>query len=329
MLRILLAVLVATWSLQAALIDIIPSTRVADDKVRLGDLFTGIDGHTEKIVEKAPIPGKAKTYDYNELKEIAKKFDIKWEPLLDTARAVVLRASFRMDPYKLHELIFEALKKKHPKLFPSENVGIQLTNGKDDIYIPREKKIDIQPGEISLNDQQTRFTIKLKTPYKTYEVEGYLVHQRAVPVLRHSMRRGDIINPVDTELMTVSVKELGRAQIIDRSELLGKTIKVGEIKPFKPIYEHEVAWQFMVRNGDTLRMFPCTKESHEEIPGTALMNGMRDDLILVRNDNTGEIQEAHIISPSEVRLINVLPVSEIKPASGESQQKPAEEDLLI
>ncbi len=308
----LIGLLTNAHPVKSALVDVRPLRRISDDKVRLGDIFTGIDGHTQKIVGKSPNPGESKVYTFHELRALAKKFNLKWKPLLDSAQTQVLRASFRVDHDQLRTHVYEALHAKHPKIFPKEPHAIVLEQGTAQIFLPAEKrtavkKSDLRMGEIKLNPQQSRFTIAVTTPYTTTTVEGHLVKQREIPVLRRTMQRGEIITPLDTELMATAVKGIGRAQIIERTNVIGKTIAVGRVRAFKPIYAHEVAWEFIVHTGDPVRLFPRLPQTHETQPGMAMMDGMRDDVILVRNENTGTIHEAHIVGESRVELLTSPP----------------------
>lgn len=286
-----------------SLVDIRPVTEINDDVIRLDDIFTGLEENQNEIVEKSPHPGKTRTFDFPSLKKIADRFALPWSPILTSARCEVIRSSYRIPISNVHSRIEEYCKQEHPDLFANESVSIVLTRNMDTIYSPKEKSMALIPTKIWFNEQQTRFTVRVETDYATHDIEGYILQNQKVPVLRRIMRKGETINASDIELMLMPLRDIGRAQILSPNDVLGKAINVGQINPFKAIYAHEIERQFLVYTEDTLRMFPILSDTHESIPGTALANGMRDDIIPVRNELTDGVHEGHVIDDARVDIL--------------------------
>ncbi len=124
---------------------------------------------------------------------------------------------------------------------------------------------------------------------------------KSVPSLKHTIRAGEMIKEEDIVQMHYPASRLHDDNVVDASELIGKTPR-RSISNSRPIRKNEVQAPAMVKKGATVTMHYNTPAMSITTIGQTLQDGGKGELIRVKNIDSNAIVQASVLSENEVQV---------------------------
>ena len=122
-----------------------------------------------------------------------------------------------------------------------------------------------------------------------------------VPVLRSSMRNGDLIGQRDVDYQMLRAAELRPGAILNEEDLMGstprRTLSAGQV-----IRADDIEKPRMVKSGDMVTMIFNNNGMTLTAKGKALQDGALGDHVRVSNTGSGRQIEARVTNTKEVTV---------------------------
>lgn len=131
---------------------------------------------------------------------------------------------------------------------------------------------------------------------------GRYVVMSEVPVLKHQVRNGDIINESDIEMKSFPQDNTRSDTVSDISELIGRTT-VRVVSPNRPIRSSEISAPALVKKNALVQMRYKTDSMEITTAGQALADGAKGDVIEIRNTASKKITRAVVADSTTVDVI--------------------------
>src|SRR5262245_53327040 len=118
----------------AAPVTLKPAVTVEDARIRLGDLFLGVDRNADVVVAAAPTPGERITLNANFLLRVAQAYKLNWRPMSNLDRVTVMRSSQLLERHRIEALLREQLAKEGM----TGDLDIELEARPNEIQLPSD-----------------------------------------------------------------------------------------------------------------------------------------------------------------------------------------------
>ncbi|MCE7887110.1 MAG: flagella basal body P-ring formation protein FlgA [Alphaproteobacteria bacterium PRO2] len=275
---------------------------VTGDTITLGDVFQGLPANNEKVLGLAPQPGQEMVLNARTLLRIAVALDLPWRPMNSGDHIVLTRAASIVD----RDMIEEALRMK------IANEGI---SGKYKIIIPDvSSRITLSP-DIAPGVEITEFTIKPETgwfeamavapsvanPVSRTKINGTVQKLVDVPVLRETLKAGDVIGARDIDYIEMSEKEIRQDMLLKEEEIVGMTPR-RMTSPGKPLKTIDLEAPQVITRGDIVTMLFQSGALTLTASGKAMEHGAKGDVIRVVNNSSKKTIEGLVTGEKEVTI---------------------------
>ncbi len=282
------------------------------DTLRLNDFFEPAGEHGETVVAYAPKPGRHAIFDANWLARLAQRYGLDWRPSSRSDQSVVERLSTVITASD----IVAALENELTALGFGEDYELSINNPQLQIHIPADQPATISVIDISADATGDRVMAVIAAPAgdptaKRFKVQGRLHAVVEIPVPAYPLRPGRVINADDITWVKFRRAQLRNNMLSDPGDLIGKTARI-PLRAGHPVRTTEVHAPALIRKGDNVNMIFRTETMFLTANGIALEAGLRDDIISVRNNQSGTVIEAAIVGPDrvEARVTNLQVRSE-------------------
>ncbi len=271
------------------------------DVIRLGDLWENLGDKADTAIVGAPQPGRHISLDGRWLAVVAAANGIDWHPATNFDRVVVERAGQTVDPTLIEQELREALDAEG---LPA-GTSFEVTNRAAlAVVIPTNAQASVAVHDIIIDQRTQRFAAMLEVPAGSpsatrIRVQGRIFTMTRLPVLTHTMSRGDVITEHDVEWKDVREEAVRREIAIEPRELIGQEPRF-QVKAGVPVRTTELQRPVMVTRNSTVTMVLRTETMTLSTMGRAIDDGGRGDIVKVTNLQTKQIVEARVDGPGTV-----------------------------
>ncbi len=270
------------------------------DNLRLGDFFEPAGEHATSVVAYAPQPGRRAVFDANWLARVAHRYGVEWRPSSRQDRTVVERLSTVVTSSD----IANALQDELASHGYGEEYDLSLSNPQMQIHISPDLPATVYVIDLVVSPANDRVTAVVAAPAGDPHAKRYKVHGRIhavvdVPVPGRAVRPGEVIREADLTWTKVRRNQLRDNFLSNPADLIGQTARI-PLRAGQPVRKTEVHQPAMVKKGTNVSMIFQTASMVLSANGVAMASGVRDEVIPVRNNQSGLIVEAAIVGPGRV-----------------------------
>ncbi len=267
---------------------------VDDGIVTLGDVLADAGEAGDAVLARSPEPGRRMIIGVGHISAVARARGLDWRPLRGLDRIVVRRASRRVARAEIEELITKGL----AETAPGGNLRVALANRGLEIHLPTDSPIALEVENLAYDRRNGRFSATIVAARGTpgawrSEVRGRAYAVVEVPVLRHAVRRGDVIGEGDLDWTELRADRLPASVVTDPGELVGRTPR-RVLRPGQPIRAEDVRAPIVVAKGASVIMTYHAPAMVLSAGGRALEDGAMGEMIRVLNTHSNTVVKATV-----------------------------------
>lgn len=286
-----------------------PAAMVDSEIVRVSDIFDDVGPAGDRIVVRAPAPGRRYVLDAAWLAEAARVHGIDWRPTSRFDRIVVERIGRIIG----REQIAAALKEAMLREGAPAHVAIEFAGKVPDLAVALEANAEIDIQSLAYDRSSGRFSALVlagvgHSSAQRMPVAGRAVPTRTIPVLRRQIASGEIIRADDVVEIAAREDALRRDALVDPGRLVGQSAR-RTLRPGEVLREGDLRAPVLVpRNGLVtiqLRMGAMSLTAQ----GRALEDGARGETVRVVNVQTKRTIEATVVGPDAVAVVGIASAS--------------------
>jgi len=282
--------------------------KVEGNVVRLGDLFRHVGEKAEISVAYAPEPGKRASFDARWLYRVARTYGLKWRPINDRVRAVVVRDSQIISRTEIVDAIRDALAERGV----DPDSDIEMSNRLIRLHVPAGAPAGVGIEDMNYQPRTRRFTAIISAPADSPDAKRFRFNGRVhattdVPVLIRRVLAGEQIKKSDVKWVKVRSRRVQPSTILQITELVGMTPRRG-LRANYPILTNAVRRPILVEKGSLVTMVLQTRKMTLTAQGKALDHGSDGDVIRIKNTQSNKTVEAEVIGHGRVavKLVTLL-----------------------
>jgi len=281
-------------------------TIVSGNKITLGDVFKGIKTRQESFyLAPSPAPGKKMVLYVSDLTRISEALNLGWVASSGLEKTTIRRLSNNIG----YSDIKAALNKTFKNKLKNSDFEIDISNKSINLQTPYSLNKAVHIKDLQYDISKGLFQAIVSSdanPKIKRTVQGKLYLLTEVPVLRDTLRRGELISKNDISYLKLRVSTVRGNVIANASDLIGQTPK-RNISAMKPIYFSDIKPPMFIKRGDLVLINFNSKYMSISTQGKAIGNGFKGDLIRIENLKSKKIITAVVtgyktasITPLEV-----------------------------
>lgn len=279
-----------------------PYSNIEGNVITLGDIFSGLQDNSQKVLGAAPQPGQDMTLNARTLMRIAVAMDLPWRPATSADSITLKRAVTAISPDMLQDQVRAAFTEKGIE----GKFDINITQGASEILLPQSLPATVEITRLDLNPDTNWFQADIsapdaQNPVVRTRVSGRFERLVSVPVLSQTLRNGDIIGKHDIDFIEVKERTLNHDTILAADELIGMTPRRIATSG-KTLKSTEIEAPRMVERGDIVTILFKHGGMLLSARGKAMQNGSEGDLIQVVNTSSSRSLEAFVSAHKEVTI---------------------------
>lgn len=305
--RIILAAALAFGAASAAAselpVQLKPAAYVEGDVIRLGDLWENLGDKADVVIAAAPQPGKRITLESRWLLSAAMGHGIDWRPANVFEKAVVERAGQTVDINLIESELREALALEGAPM--NSRVELMGRNALQ-IVVAAGTPATVGVRDVTYDQRMNRFTATVEVPAGSpaatrIKVGGHVYTTARIPVLTHTMGRGELITEKDVQWQDVREEQVRRDIIATPKALIGMEPRY-QLRALAPIRTAEVQRPLMINRNSSVTMTYRTPFMTLTTQGKALEDGSAGDTIRIINVQSKQTVEARVEGPGLVSV---------------------------
>jgi len=284
---------------QAAAATLNTNVTVTGDNVTLGDIFVDITNNADFVLAPAPMPDKTLTWDARTIKRIVNRFNLSYRVSM-ADQVQINRLATIIHKGDLQKAILKSLNGENI----NKDVELEFVGNNIEIILPHELQDDIQVLNSSYNPARNTFSATLKTAdNKVRNYTGVIHNVVQIPVLKHSLRRGDLITRNKVKTITVREDHITDDMVLAMDELVGMTPR--RVLPAgAPVAMKELDKPIMIERGDLVTMQLQNGPIAITAIAKAMESGAKGDVIRLMNMDSKRTLEAQVTNLREARIFN-------------------------
>jgi flagellar basal body P-ring formation protein FlgA len=278
---------------------------VTSDTLRAGDIFTGLTpDQAEYVLGNPPDPGKDMVLDAHVLVRVAQAIDLNWTPRSPAEKVTVRRAATIVGEDDIRKALSNELR--------SRGIDGKFGVAFSDALTPQMILPEDQPGTVAVKSM--RFDPRkdwfeailvapsLKHPVMEMPVAGRVQRLVSVPVLRNTMRTGDIIGSADIQTIDMPSEDIQAGMLLKAENLAGMTpdrlIAAG-----KPVRDTEIRRPQVISRGDFITLVYKNGTMFLTTKGKSSQNAAMGDIVRVVNVSSSRTVQGIASGDHEVTVI--------------------------
>ncbi len=278
-----------------------PHVVVNADVVRLGDVFLDAVEGAERVIARAPDPGRSLHLGRETLHRVTRAAGLEWLPAADFGYVTVEREGREVSGAELAGLVQAALETRHP----GQNFEVSVAP-RYSFHVAAGHAADLEVLHIDLDARTGDVTATLARHDADGRASHLDIRARAeaivhVPVPLARIYRKDVIEARDVEMVAMPVTRLG-GEVAERPEDVVGLAAQRTLSPGQPIRLRDVARPEMVARGERVTLIAKGTHLNLTANGEALDAGALGDVIRVRNSASKRVIEAEITGPGRLRV---------------------------
>lgn len=274
---------------------------ITGDYIKLGDIFDGVK-NAEYVLGPAPQPGKELILNARTLYKIASALNVEWSPSSSTEQ-IILRREASVIP---QSEIVSTLEEKLRKSGIDEKFTVTLTTVPDAVVLPADTATTLEITAFNFDPQRDSFNAVIvapsaENPVKRFNVSGNIERMMPVPVLKSSLKNGDIISSLDIDWIDLPKNRISTGLITNESDLINMTPR-RTASAGKPLSVNDLERPRLVDRGDDITLVFESGPLVLTAKGKALQAGAIGDTIRVANLDSSKNLQGTVTAHREVTV---------------------------
>lgn len=274
---------------------------IAGDYIKLGDVFDGVK-NADYVLGPAPAPGKDMILNARTLYKIASALDVEWSPATSSEQLILRREASVISQEEITRTLEASLKEEGIK----EKFSITYMNAPTDIVLPFNTEQTVEVTAFTFDPQRDSFNAVIvapsaENPLKRMNVAGRIERMVAVPVLKNTLKNGDIISALDIDWMDLPHTKVASGTVLEESDLVNMTPRRIS-SAGKPININELEQPKMVDRGDDITLVFANGPMVLSVKGRSLQAGAMGDTVRVSNTDSNKNLTGIVTAHREVTI---------------------------
>lgn len=286
---------------QALAASLRPEAVITGDYIKLGDIFNGTK-NAEYILGPAPAPGKDMVLNARTLYKIAAALDVDWSPSSSTEQIILKRESSVIPETEINTAIEAKLRKAGVE----DKFSLHFLNAPGNIVLPANTDTTLEITAFNFDAQKDNFNAVIvapsaENPVKRINVSGRIERLLAVPVLKSSLRNGDIIGAMDIDFIYVPNNNIASGTLLNEKDLIHMTPR-RIVHGGKPVISNEIEHPKMVDRGDSITLIFANGPMMLTVKGKSMQAGALGDTVRVSNTSSNKNLQGVVTAHREVTI---------------------------
>lgn len=278
-------------------------TMIEGDVIRLGDIWDNAGDKAATAVASAPQPGRRVTLDARWLAAVAAAHHLDWRPATLFDKTMVERAAQTVDTASIETELREALALEGAPA--GSQIEIANRNALH-VVVPVGTPATIGVRDVMWDPRMNRFSATVEIPAGSVaatrvKVAGRLYATTRIPVLTHTINRGDVISERDIQWVDVRDDQVRRDIAVDARQLVGLEPRF-PLRANTPVRLNDVQRPVAVSKGQSVTMVMKNRFMTLTAQGRAIEDGGVGDVIRLTNVQTKQTVEGRVDGPGMVTV---------------------------
>lgn len=265
---------------------------VKEEFVRLGDIFNGLEEQADTPIGRAPKAGTRVQLEARWLATLARNYGVDWSPSSRLEYAEVERASIRLEPGELLDMIEDAFLARGEQA----ELELSLEEPQDTLHVPLVEGAEAGIVGLKRSKNSNRFTARLVypdngSPLVRLDLRGRAYEMVEVPVVNKRVNRSDIITESDIVWESQRLDRLHADTVTDAERMIGKSPR-RTLRAGSSLRGHDLAEPILVTKNSGVTIRYRNANMHLTVSGRALEEGTDGAVIRVMNTKSNQIIEA-------------------------------------
>lgn len=280
--------------------------RITRKDIYLSDIFTNLPAGLDQQVMVSPEPGGEIRLNSYQLKEIARRFHVNWQPIGQLNNELVLaRPGKIVAKQDIINLVQSVVMRQYNQTSDTGEFMVRLDNLNDGLHLPETATNQATIQNLTLNQIDGSFSASLVIASLQSDPLVINLSGIAVPMVIaftpiRTIERGELIRKQDFQTMMIAsdqAKDLLIGTIGSDYQEAKVTLQVG-----KPLRSRDIQPAQLVKRGEQVILELHNGSLHLTVNAKALESGESGQVIRVKNETSQVILDAEIIGPGRARL---------------------------
>ncbi|MGB0683138.1 MAG: flagellar basal body P-ring formation chaperone FlgA [Magnetovibrionaceae bacterium] len=276
---------------------------VNDKVVRLSDIFDNAGQYADRVLVRAPEPGKQVHYDYRWLARVARAYRLEWRPISRHDKVTIERAGHALPMEEIEASLLAAL----PTDVYETDMEVEISNRRLRLFVPIDQMATVRVEDIAYSPRSQRFQATIAAPAEDpaaprYRLTGKVHRTMEIPVPTRRISARDIVRKRDIEWQRVRTSGLQHTVITDPEDLIGMSPR-RTLRPGQPVRSADVQPPKLVKRGSQVTMVLSVGNMRLTATGKALEHGAKGDVIRVANSQSSQTVEATVTGTGKVSVL--------------------------
>jgi flagella basal body P-ring formation protein FlgA len=275
---------------------------ISGKHIRLKHVFhnTGEKGH--KILGPAPEPGEDMVLEASTLYRVSRAFNLQWKPSTMSEQLVLTRDAHLVGSSTIRKALEDKIKAKD--IYNHFNVTLNDSDAR--IILPPDSNRSVHVANLRLNTASDTFRAKLvapsaDNPVAQKRVRGTIARMSEVPVLKRSMRSGDVIKKRHLKMLAIPAEDINGKILVNTDDIAGMTPR-NIVRPGKPVRENQLTRPKLVKRGEKVTIKYKKGPLNLTAKGKALESGAKGEIIRAVNLDSNKTLDTHVKGDRQVRI---------------------------
>ena len=270
------------------------------DTLTVGDIFDNAGRNAAYVLGPAPQPGKDMVLNAPTLLRIAMALDLPWSPQSSSDQIVVSRAATLISADQVKEQLTATLREKGV----GNNFMLDTGSASLDLVLPQDQPATLEITNVNYNPRTSRFDATVSAPSaakptRQITISGSVRAIMEVPVLKTSLRNGDLIGDGDIDYVEIYESDIQPDMLLKGDDLVGMTPR-RMVMAGKPVRTVDLQSPQLVERGKSVTIVFNEGPLKLTALGKAMQNGAKGDLIRVVNNASNRPIDAVVNGLGEV-----------------------------
>lgn len=297
---ILFAFLMIAGARSALAASLKPQAVLTKDVLTVGDLFDNAGRNAEYVLGPAPQPGKDMVLNTSTLLRIAMALDLQWQPSSSMDQIVVTRSATVIPAETVSNTLANTLRDK----IVDEKFTLDTGATNLEMILPHDVSPTIEITKTAYNPRTNRFEATISAPsaaqpVKQMTVTGSVRAMTTIPVLKSSLRNGDIIGESDLDYVDFYTAEIQPDTLLKAEDLIGMTPR-RMATPAKALRVTEILAPQLIGRGENVTIILNEGPLRLTASGKAMQNGAKGDVIRIVNNSSNRPLDGIVSGSGEV-----------------------------
>lgn len=270
------------------------------DVLTVGDIFDNAGRNTDYVLGPAPQPGKDMVLNTSTLLRIAMALDLQWQPSSSMDQIVVSRSATMIPAETVQNTISNALREK----ITDEKFSLDTGAMNLDMILPHDLPPTVEVSKVSYSPRTNRFEATVSAPSNTQPVKQLVVSGSVrpmvtLPVLRASLRTGDIIGESDLDYVDFYASEIQPDTLLKAESVIGMTPR-RMMMAGKAMRATEILAPKLIGRGENVTIVFNEGPLRLTASGKAMQNGSMGEVIRIVNNSSNRPLDGIVSGSGEV-----------------------------